>query len=186
MSPLISTLAIFVAAALGVLLWSSGKKRPHKDRVATLVPELNITCKHLAHFPQIRQALDAADIRFLKERSGGEAASKLRAERRRVALGYLEGLRYDFDQLMSSATIIAAFSPEIDARQESRRFRLNVEFRLRYAMARIKFTVLSPTSSPIGDLAAVVSSLAIDLDRLVNEIAATAALAQPRGTSTQG
>ncbi len=140
----------------------------------------------MAHFPQIRQALDAADIRYIEERSGGKAAIKLRAERRRIALRYLEGLRHDFEQLMSSATLVAALSPEIDARQESKRFRLNVEFRLRYALARIKFSVLSPTSSGIGDLAAVVSSLAIHLDRLVNEIAATTALAQSRGTSTQG
>jgi len=174
-----------VAALLGVLLWPSARKRRNKNPTPTQADCFALPCQHLTNLPQIRQALQRVDIEYLAARGNGTTAKRVRRERRRVVLAYLDGLREDFDRLMEATTRVAAFSQEVEAKHEWRRFRLGAEFRLKYALLRVKLVIGILSFSPLGTLANMVSSLAIELDRAMNEVSARASATRcSRSTST--
>jgi len=144
-----------------------------------------LTCQHLPNLSQIRQALERADVEYVATRASRKTAKRVQQERRRIVAAYLTGLREDFDQLMEAATKVAAFSPKVAARHEFQRFRLALEFRVKYALLRVKFAAGVPSFSGLGNLAWMVSSLAIDMERAMNEVAAAAALAKNHAPSAK-
>ena len=185
MSALIVMFGVLVAALLGVLLWSSGRKpRPeHSEPVQdSFFP---LPCQHVANLPQIRQAIERADLEYLKTRVSPATANRLRRDRRRIVLAYLNGLREDFDCVVEATTRVAAFSPEVEAKHEFQRLRIAIEFKARYMLLRIKFGIGVPGFSGLGRLAGMVSSLAVELERAMNEVAAGAAFAEGRSRSAQ-
>ncbi len=185
MSALLVTFGVLVAALLGALLWSSGRK-PRSEPSARLQDSFfPLPCQHLANLPQIKQAVERADLEYLKKRVSPATANRLRRDRRRIVLAYLDGLREDFDRVAEATTKVAAFSPQVEAKHEFQRFRLALEFRARYTLLRIKFGIGIPAFDSLGRLASMVSSLAIELDRAMNEVAAGAALAENRSRSAQ-
>lgn len=178
-------IAIIVGGALSLLLWSrSDRPEPSSESVGQLKEE-SLTCGNATNFHCVRQIFEAADVRYLRERVNRSVLRNVRKERRRVALGFLSGLRQDFLQLEEVSSAIAAFSAEVDAGQEWRRFLLGAEFRIKYAALRAKYAVGLATPEAFRDLAWMVSSLAVGLERTVSEIAAGAALAQERPPSSQ-
>ena len=185
MSALLVTFGVLVAALLGVLLWSSARK-PRPERAAS--PQSSffpLPCQHLANLPQIGQAIERADLEYLKTRVSPATANRVRRERRRIVLAYLDGLREDFDCVVEATTKVAALSPKVEAKHEFQRLRIVAEFRVRYTLLRVKFGIGVSAFDGLGRLAWMVSSLAIDLERAMNEIAAGAALAENGSRSAQ-
>jgi hypothetical protein len=184
LSALLVPVAVFVGLVLGALLWSSARG-PRTRRLSAPQEEdcFTVTCEHLPNLPQIRQVLDSADIEYLTRRGRRETAKRVRRERRRIVAAYLTGLREDFDRLMEATTKVAAFSPKVEASQEFRRFRLALVFRVKYTLLRVKFAAGVLSFSGLGNLAWMLSSLAIDLERAMNEVAAAAALANSHSRS---
>lgn len=179
-------IAMMVGGALGLLLWSSrSQQHPAAGGGVGELKEESLTCKNAINFHQVRQIFEPADVRYLSARTNRSALRNVRKERRRVALRFLQGLREDFLRLEEAGSIVAALSAEVDASQEWRRFRLGVEFRVKYAALRVKFLAGLPTSESFRNLAWMVSSLAVELERTVSEIAASAALAQQGQPSSQ-
>lgn len=176
MSLLLITIGIFVTALLGLLVWSVGKKNMISRPLPCQKENFSLSCRHLANLPQIRQALEPSDLSYIATRSNQRIAKTLRRERRRVASHYLESLREDFDQLMDAAQVVAALSPEVEARHEWKRFRLNLEFRCKYQLVRMRFAIGSPAFIGLSNLALLVSALALDLDRAAAKIGESAAL----------
>lgn len=185
MSALLVTFGILVAALLGALLWSSGRKRRPEDSAPIQDSFLPLPCHHLANLPQIKQAIERADLEYVETRVNPATAKRLRRDRRRIVLAYLDGLREDFDRVMDATTRVAAFSPQVEAKHEFHRFRIAVEFRVRYTLLRIKFGMGVSAFPGLGRLALMVSSLAVELDRAMNEVAAGAALAENGSHSAQ-
>jgi hypothetical protein len=185
LSALLVAFGVLVAILLGALLWSSGRKsRPEKS--ALLQSDcFTLPCQHVANLPQMRQSLEATDMEYLTARCTRATLKRVQGERRRVVLFYLEELRGDFDRLMEATTRVAVLSPEIEAKHEWRRFRLSLEFRAKCALLRVRFAVGVPGFSGLGNIASMVSKLAIELDRAMTEIAAAAALADTTSRSAE-
>lgn len=174
MSLVLVAVGAMVAGLLGLLLWSAGKKANSRKPLRDENGNLGLTCKHVVNLPQIRQALEPVDFDYLAERCDAERARRVRKERRRVALKYLEGLREDFEQLVDVAQVIAALSPEVEAKEEWKRLRLSAEFRIKYQLVRAKFILGVPAFPGLENIATMVSSLALDLERAVTRAAMTA------------
>jgi len=185
LSALLVAFGVLVAALLGALLWSAGRKRRPEHSVPTRDSLFPLPCQHLTNLPQIRQAIERADLEYLKTRVSPRRADQLRRDRRRIVLAYLDGLREDFDNVVEATTKVAALSPQVEARHEFRRLRIAVEFRVRYTLLRIKFGIGLSAFPGLGRLALMVSSLAVELERAMNEVAAGAALAENRSRSAQ-
>jgi len=186
LSALFVTFGVMVAALLGALLWSTGRKsRPDEESALLQEDCFTLPCRHVASLSQVRQSMEAADIEYLAARCTPATLKRVQKERRRVVISYLEELREDFDRLMEATTRVAVFSPEIEARQEWRRFRVSLEFRAKYTLLRIKLAVGVPGFSGLGNMASIVSTLAIELERAMAEIAAKAALADSISPSTE-
>ena len=185
MNLLLIAMGVLVASVLGLLLWSTGRKTSERGPVGGEIENLCLAGKHVINLPQIRQALEPADFEYLSERSDGKMVRKIRKERRRIALRYLEGLREDFERLVDAAQAVAALSPEVEAKEEWKRFRLSVEFRIKYRLVWAKFALGAPTFPGLEGIALMVSSLALDLERAVTKAAAMT-LGPGTPTSAQG
>ena len=185
MSALLVTLGIFVGLLLGALFWSP-VRRPRTRHPAPMQDDCFVlTCQHLANLSQIRQALERADVEYVATRASRKTAKRVQQERRQIVAAYLTGLREDFERLMEATTRVAALSPKVEAGHEFRRLRLALEFRAKYALLRVKFATVAPSFSGLSNLAWMVSSLAIDLERAMNEVTAAAALAENRSPSAK-
>jgi len=153
MNLLLIFIGILVAGSLGLLLWtashSSGSGK--QQGMNFLVPDLS--CEHVINLSQIRQALDTKDLEYISGKFSSSKTRKFRKERSKVVLKYLAGLKQDFDRLMDTAQIVASLSPEVEAKEEWKRFKLAARFRLNYEMARIRFTVGSPAFPRLENLA---------------------------------
>lgn len=170
MNLLLATIGVLVAGLLGLLLWSSFKKNAVRKTAKHQIESISLNCKHVPNLSQIRQALDQTDFEYVTVKVNRKAARKVHNERRRIALKYLAGLREDFEQLMDAAQVVASLSPEVEAKEEWKRLRLNVEFRVKYQLARAKIAMHAPGSHGLENLAQLISSFAINLERAVEEI----------------
>ena len=185
MSALLVPLGIIVGLLLGVLLWSSAH-RPRTRHPAPLQEDCFVpTCQHLPNLSQIRQAMERADVEYVAKRACRKTAKRVQQERRQIVAAYLTGLREDFNRLMEATTKVAALSPKVEAGHEFRRFRLAMAFHVKYALLRVKFAAIAPSFSGLSNLAWIVSSLALDLERAMNEVTAAAALAENHSRSAK-
>jgi len=185
LSALLVPIGVFVCLLLGALLWSSARRPRTRHPAPQQADCFTLTCWHLQNLSQIRQALERADIEYVATRASRKTAKRVQQERRRIVAAYLTGLHEDFDRLMEATTKVAAFSPKVEASHEFRRLRLAMEFRVKYALLRVKFAAGVPSFSGLGNLAWMVSSLAIDLEGAMNEVAAEAALAESHSPSAK-
>jgi len=132
---------------------------------------------HVNHLPQIRQALDTADYKFLAEKGGPPLQRQVRRERRDVALAYLSALRLEFEDLLRMARIIAKLSTEIVALHEFERLRLTAKFMWRYEMIRVKLRVGFVSLPQLEALGNLISGLSVRLEAAIKELGERAALA---------
>jgi len=160
-------IGVLIACLLTLLVWAAGNRAAAPKPMQSEIGKLSLACKHVVNLPQIRQALAPADFSYLAKKSGPRTAQRVDKERRRIALRYLCGLREDFEQLMHAAQVVASLSPEVEAKEEWKRLRLGVEFRIKYQLARAKFALGAPGFPGLERLAQLVSSLAMDLERAV-------------------
>src|SRR5208283_3743546 len=95
---------------------------------------------HYSRLPQILQALQPEDTAFLRARGFALLRRKIRSERGRIALLYLDCLQEEYMKLLEASGVVAAMSPELIALDEAKRFRLNLRFALgcRYLRWRLR------------------------------------------------
>jgi hypothetical protein len=142
--------------------------------------------RNVTYFPQVKQALAADDFAFLASRGSRSLVRRVRKERRRVALAYLESLRNDFLKLWRLARVIASLSPKVGVAQEFARFRLGLTFALRYEMIRIIFLLGFAPLPALGSLSEVVGGLAIRLETTMRDLGERSALAAKLTSSLDG
>lgn len=131
--------------------------------------------KHYGYFPQIRQALSAADAQYLRETSSPDVARQALRERREVALNFLKGLHEDFSNLAKLGRIIAAFSPEISQKQETERLLLSLKFQALYSLVWLRLATGNLPLDQLERLTSLVGRLATRLDAAMSEISAMSA-----------
>jgi len=134
--------ALFIAIPIALFLLLLWALRPPKRRLmsASEVLETLSEERHYARLPQILQSLRKEDTEFLRAGGYGELADRLRAERKRIALRYLNYLEEEYQLLLDASRILATIAPQAVAVQEIDRFKSNVRFLLscRYLRWRLR------------------------------------------------
>jgi hypothetical protein len=180
------SIVILLAIALtGVLLWLLIPRHKSSRTAATSVP-LNVndalpTAKHYGYFPQIRQALSAADSQYLRETAPSHVAKQALRERRAVARHFLQGLHEDFSNLARLGRIIAALSPEVSRAQETERLILSLKFQMLYALVWLRLSTGNLPLQQLEQLTGLVGRLATRMDEAMAEISALSAGQLPMG-----
>lgn len=126
---------------------------------------------HCRHFPRMKHVLQQEDEKYLEHRASKRILRRWRAERRKIALEFLAGLREDFRNLNRLAREVAALSPHLSAGRERELFQLSLRFqalcvlvqwRLRFGFAPL--SGLARLTEMVGNLAAGVESAIVSLE----------------------
>jgi hypothetical protein len=175
-----TSMVIFLAIALsGVLLWLLLARHKPAKRAGSSV-DLNgndtlPTLRHYLYFPQIRQALSAADSQYLLQSAPPRVAQRALRERRAIAREFLKGLQEDFSALTRLGRIIAALSPVISRKQETERMILNLKFQMLYALVWARLSTGNLPLQQLENLTGLVGRLAMRMDQAMSEINALSA-----------
>lgn len=177
---------LFFVFVLGLLLalcwalWRPGKSRRFVPDGSQL--ESGGQC-HVAHLPQIAQALAQADYQYLSQKASRKLQRRIRRERLRVALTFLAALREDFQNLLRMARVISVLSPEVVAAHEFERLRLTGAFAWRYQLTRWRLILGFAPMPQLKALTELVSGLSVRIEAAVKELGERAALATELASS---
>jgi hypothetical protein len=177
--PTLSTILILLGALVAVLLyllvWAlRGPGKPAKlEDIPSSGEEAGRV--HIDYLKPIRQALSCEDEEYLTRVAASSLRTRVRRERRRIALAYLSALRQDFEGLLRTARVIAVLSPQVAVAQELERLRLTVSFHWRY---RIIWASLHAGYVPLpqlDDLSSLLSGFSVRLGAAIKELGERAA-----------
>ena len=172
------TIILFILLAvllIGALLWAA---RPidhtvlSTDAVLTALTEEH----HYSRLPKILQALQPEDTAFLGSRGFNPLRKQIRAERRRIALLYLDELQREYEMLLKASRVVAAMAPELIAMDEAERFKLNLRFALGCRYLRWKLCLRLEPQRAFGSLSEMSSGMALRLEMATSHIGERAAL----------
>lgn len=172
-------LLLFIAIALVLILLLAWAARPPK-RVLLSVDDVFAALseeRHYARLPQILQSLRKEDTEFLFDEGHEGLAGRLRAERKEIALRYLDYLEDEFQLLLEASRILARIAPEVAPMDELERFKRNVRFVLscRYLQWRLRLG-LQPWNV-FGTLSDMEGELTLQLEAATVRLGERAALA---------
>jgi hypothetical protein len=121
---------LFIAIPIVLVLLLVWALRPPRRRLMSTSEVLEALSeeRHYARLPQILQALREEDTEFLCAGGYGELAGRLRAERKRIALRYLDYLEDEYQLLLEASRILATLAPALVPMRELERFKRNVRF----------------------------------------------------------
>jgi len=170
-------LGMLVAVVLSLLAWAfrSTKEPVGSQSFARALQEDGRA--HVEFLPQIRQALAREDEEFLSRAGGSRLRRRLKTERRRVALSYLNALRQDFEGFLRMAKIIAMLSPELGVGQELERARLTVSFLWKYRRVQLSLYVGHLPLPEMAALGTVISGFSVRLEAALKAMGERSALA---------
>ncbi len=172
-------LTFFVTAALlltGLLLWAIRPVRIRFHSTDTVFEALSAP-RHHYRLPQILLALQAKDTEFLEERGYPKLRQRIRAERKNIALNFLEFIENDYRTLMEASRVLAAMAPEVVAAQEWERLRSSVGFTWNCRLLRWRLmTGLRPWDN-FAKLSEMANDLSYRLEQLTTKIGERVVLA---------
>jgi len=173
---LVKNLAETLTGVLGWFLVSRDKSSSTAEP-SSLSPlcEALPSAKHYVYFPQVRQALSAADTNYLMERAPAQVAILALRERRAVVRQFLKGLREDFSNLSRMGRIIASMSPEVSRQQETERLMLGLKFQILYVFVQLRLFSGSLPIEHLEHLTGLVGRLATRMDAAMAKISALSA-----------
>lgn len=166
-----------ILALLSVLfVWSLRNPKGQTDPAPSAAIPQDVQGSHVTHLPQIRRALAPVDVEFASKRIPREALRRMQRERRNVALAYLSALRAEFQTLLHTARMVAAFSPEVAGGQELERLVLTLNFLWRYRVIRIGVWAGFTPLPQISDLSDLLSGYSVRLEEAIRELGERAAM----------
>jgi hypothetical protein len=171
------TIILFILLAillLGALVWAI---RPPKRKLVSINDVLTALSEehHYSRLPQILQALQPEDTAFLSDRGFAPLRRKIRSERGRIALLYLDCLQEEYEKLLEASRVVAAMSPELIALDEAERFKLNLRFALGCRYLRWKLRLGLEPWRGFGLLSEMASGMALLLEGATSQIGERAA-----------
>jgi hypothetical protein len=161
---------------VGLLLWAtrpqSGSTRSPDQILQTLSED-----RHYYRLPQILQSLKPDDLAFLQSSGQPWLVERLRNDRRRIALRYLDDLQKDFASLLEVAGVLAMMAPDLAPVEEWERLKLNVRFAFycHYLRWRLRFG-LAPWRS-FSKLSEMAINMNMRLEAVTSRIGERAAMA---------
>ena len=172
-----------VGVLLLLFVWAARKKASKDSPLLEATALEECGRGHVAHLPQIRQALAETDSLYLSRRAPAIVAKRVRRERRRVALAFLSAVRDDFQNLLRMAKIVARLSPEVVALHEFERIRLTIVFAWHYQMIRLQLRCGLLPIPQLDGLSSLVSALSVRMETAMNALGERAALASQMASS---
>jgi hypothetical protein len=177
--------SLFALVFVSLLLWllrpnrhaSEGARLPLDQGMDHVLP------KHYHFFPQVRQALSAGDVQYLRDAAPPHIAQQALRERRAVARKFLSGLYEDFTKLERLAHMVTALSPVISREQETERLMLSLRFRVLYSLVWMRLSLGRVPLQHIELLTGLVGRLAVRMEQAIAEINALSAEHVPRSLS---
>jgi hypothetical protein len=122
-------LLLVIAVGLLVLLLGWAARPPRRTfRSPGEVLEALTQERHYARLPQILQALRKEDTEYLRNVGQLRLVSRVRSERTRIALRYLNDLEQEFQVLLEASRMLASMAPELSTMREFDRLKLSVRF----------------------------------------------------------
>ena len=174
------TLLLFLLAALilvVLLFWAARLPRGLEARSPEEILQALSEERHYYRLPQILQSLQHDDLDFLQRSGQPDLAQKIRDDRRRIALRYLEALQKDFESLLHVSAVLAMMAPDLAPMEEWERLKLRARFALHCSYLRYRLRLgLSPLDS-FSRLSDMASGIAMRLDAATAKIGERAALA---------
>jgi hypothetical protein len=174
----LNTLIFFAVAVfllLVLLAWAlRGSRVTAKPNLAVSFEEPGR--QQVTYLPQLLQALAQEDDEFLAREAGQNLRRRVRRERQRLALKYLQALRRDFEGLLRIAKIIASLSPEIGVGQEFERLRLTLIFLLRFRLIQMALYAGYAPRPQVHQLGNLLSGLSVRLEEAMKKLGERAAL----------
>jgi hypothetical protein len=135
-------ITLFIAFALFLIVLLVWAVRSPKKPPLSVDEVLGTLCekRHYARLPQILQCLREDDTEFLSAGGYQALATRLRRERKRIALRYLTYLQEEYQLLLETSRVLAKIAPEISMMDEFERFRLSLRFTVccRYLRWRLR------------------------------------------------
>jgi hypothetical protein len=162
-------LIVFGATAVALLValyWLSRRARVDRDSelLLTKLSAEELLPRHYMYFPQVRQALSAADEEFLAKHAAPEARRKALRKRRGVGLDFLCGLRDDYRKFDRLARALTALAPTANPQREMERLRLSLRFALGWRIVWLRLWVGETPLSQIQALADQIGSLSTRME----------------------
>jgi hypothetical protein len=147
---------------LAALVWLVSKPLPEETSLSLGSKIEDLVPLHTQHFPQLRQALESADNRYVRQKANAAVHRMWREERRRILKSFLAGLAEDFARLDRLARIVASLTPRFSRREELAYIWLSLRFRLTYRIVSIRISAggagsvrqLSYLTEIVGNLSA--------------------------------
>jgi hypothetical protein len=171
-------------ALIGLLFWAI--RPPTRIRLTTdQAFQVLSTERHYSYLPQILKALDEGDVEYLRAAGHREIVQRLRVERKRVALQFLDCLQEDYEALLEVSRAMALLAPKLVAIQEFERLKLSVWFAVncRYLRWRLKLG-LAPWIR-FGVLSEMAAGMSRQLEVATSRIAENSLLGSEFASSTQ-
>lgn len=160
----------------GLLFWAvrgAGQRKGYGHGLGAL----DKAPRDLNNMPQIQQSMDPSDFEFARAKGGRHLETRLRRERRRVALLYLAAIRRDFEQSLRVARVIAVLSPEVSGSHEYERIRLAVIFRWRFQMTKARLLIGIIPQPELLTVWRMAASMAMQMEETMAKLGERAALA---------
>jgi hypothetical protein len=171
-------LYFFLAAAIlliGLLIWAirpSSVQLKSPDEVFDALAAQ----RHYYRLPQILQALDPKDTAYLIDRGYPALCHRLRAERKLIALRFLDLMEADYRTLLEASRMLAAMAPDVVGVEEWQRLRLSMRFAWNCMALRMKLRAgLSPWGG-FAQLSDMASQMSYRLELVTSQIGERAAL----------
>ncbi len=166
------TIILFILLAvllIGALVWAI---RPPKRKLLSINDVLTALSeeRHYSRLPQILQALQPEDTAFLRDRGLAPLRRRIRSQRGRIALLYLDCLQEEYEKLLEASRVVAAMAPELIALDEAERFKLNLRFALGCRYLRWKLRLGLEPWGGFGLLSQMASGMALRLEGATSQI----------------
>jgi hypothetical protein len=145
---------------MGALVWLVSKRLPEENSLSLESKIEDLVPLHTQHFPQLRQALESADSRYVRQNATASLHRAWREERRQILRSFLAGLAEDFARLDRLSRIVASLTPHFSRRDELERIWLSLRFRLTYRIVSMRISAGGAASArELSYLASLVGSL---------------------------
>jgi len=172
------TIILFILLAvllIGALIWAV---QPPKRKLVSIDDVLRALTEehHYSRLPQILQALQPEDTAFLRARGFATLRRRIRSERGRIALLYLDCLQEEYEKLLEASRVVAAMAPEMVALDEAERFKLNLRFALGCRYLRWRLLLGLEPWRGFGRLSEMTSGMALRLEMATSQIGERSAL----------